>query len=138
MSTSKQLAIALHDAFSNNEFDKVIALCHDDVEVHAYAFGAVFKGKEGFMNFMQSFKAGFPDVRIYHQNFVEDANKIAVEFLGKGTHTGTLQTPAGKIPATGKSVELTVAEFMIWEDGKLKNLHNYQDAGSLLLQIGVM
>lgn len=138
MSNTKQSAIAIHDAFSNNEFNKVIALCHDDVEVHAYAFGAVFHGKEGFMNFMQSFKVGFPDVRIQHNNFIEDGDKIAVEFTGKGTHTGPLETPAGSIPATGKTVTLSVSEFMVWENGKLKSLHNYQDAGSLLRQIGAI
>lgn len=134
----KQASIEIHDAFSKNQFDKVLNLCHDDVEVHAYAFGAVFKGKEGFMNFMQSFKSAFPDVAITHKNLVVEENRVAVEFTGKGTHTGALQTPAGAIPATGKTVELNVAEFMIWENGKLKSLHNYQDAGSLLRQIGAM
>ncbi|MEZ5013599.1 MAG: ester cyclase [Chitinophagales bacterium] len=138
MSDSKQLTIAIHEAFSNNAFDQVLALCHENVEVHAHAFGAVFTGKEGFMQFMQSFKTGFPDVRIAHEHFVVEGGSVAVQFTGRGTHTGTLQTPAGDIPATGKKVELHVAEFLVWENGKLRSLHNYQDAGSLLRQIGAM
>jgi steroid delta-isomerase-like uncharacterized protein len=134
----KQATIEIHDAFSKNQFDKVLVLCHDDVVVNAYAFGAVFKGKDGFKDFMQSFKSAFPDVVITHKNIIAEGNNVAVEFTGKGTHTGALQTPAGAIPATGKTVELTVAEFMVWENGKLKSLHNYQDAGSLLRQIGAM
>src|ERR1043166_8652995 len=129
--TSKENSVAIHDAFSKNEFDKVLALCHDDVEVHAYAFGMTFHGKDGFMSFMQSFKSAFPDVMIQHNNIIEQDDRVALEFTGNGTHTGDLQTPAGAIPATGKKVELTVSEFMVWENGKLKSLHNYQDAGSL-------
>jgi len=136
--TSKENVIALHDAFSKNQFDSVLDLCHDDVEVHAYAFGMNLKGKDGFMSFMQSFKSAFPDVIIYHRQFVEEGDKVAVEFTGKGTHTGPMQTPAGILPATGKKIEITVSEFMVWENGKLKSLHNYQDAGSLLRQIGAM
>jgi steroid delta-isomerase-like uncharacterized protein len=134
----KEIAMQIHDAFSRNQFEKVLNLCHDDVEVHAYAFNAVFKGKEGFMSFMQSFKIAVPDVAIHHRNFVVEGNRLAVEFQGKGIHSGPLHTPAGTIAATGKSVEITVAEFMVFENGKLKTLHNYQDAGSLLRQIGAM
>jgi steroid delta-isomerase-like uncharacterized protein len=133
--STRQLVIDLHSAFSANQFDKVLSMCADNVEVHAHAFGMTFNGKDGFMNFMQGFKSAFPDVTIHHNNMVVDGNKAAVEFLGKGTHTGDLQTPGGVIAPTGKKVEFTVSEFMEWEHGKLKSLHNYQDAGSLMQQI---
>jgi steroid delta-isomerase-like uncharacterized protein len=138
MSNIKQLVISIHDAFSKNQFDKVLELCHENVEVHAYAFGAVFQGKDGFMNFMQSFKGAFPDVIIHHKKLLVENNNAAIEFSGKGTHTGPLVTPAGNIPATGKKIELDVAEFMEFKDGLLISLHNYQDAGSLMRQIGAI
>ncbi|HYD20457.1 MAG TPA: ester cyclase [Flavipsychrobacter sp.] len=131
----RQLVIRLHDAFSKNEFEKVLELCTDDVTVQAYAFGLSFYGKDGFMGFMQGFKSAFPDMAIMHKNMLVDGNRVAVEFTGNGTHTGTLQTPAGVIAPTGKTLVVTACEFMEWENGKLKRLHNYQDAGSLMLQI---
>lgn len=131
----KQLVISLHDAFTKNEFDKVLDLCTDDVEVHAYAFGLSFYGKDGFMGFMKGFKSAFPDMTIRHKNLLVQENKVAVEFTGNGTHTGALQTPTGSVAPTGKTVELTVSEFMEWENGRLKRLHNYQDSGSLMRQI---
>jgi steroid delta-isomerase-like uncharacterized protein len=134
----KDAVIRLHEAFSKNQLEKAIAMTADNVEVNAYAFGASFKGKEGFMGFMQSFKSAFPDVSIHHKNLMVDGNRAAVEFTAKGTHTGPLQTPAGTIPPTGRPIELTVAELMVWENGKLKSLHNYQDAATLMRQIGVM
>jgi steroid delta-isomerase-like uncharacterized protein len=138
MSNIKQLVISIHDAFSKNQFNKVLELCHEKVEVHAYAFGAVFHGKEGFMNFMQSFKGAFPDVTIHHKNLLVETNSAAIEFTGRGTHTGPLVTPGGTIPASGKKIELDVAEFMAFEDGLLVSLHNYQDAASLMRQIGAL
>jgi steroid delta-isomerase-like uncharacterized protein len=136
--TIKQSVIDLHNAFSNNQFDKVLELCADDIEAKAYAWGMTFNGKNGFSNFMQGFKSAFPDVKIEHKNLMAEGNRVAVEFVGKGTHTGVLQTPAGAIEPTGKQVEFIASEFMIWENGKLKSLHNYQDAGSILRQIGII
>jgi steroid delta-isomerase-like uncharacterized protein len=135
---NEQLTCKLHETFSNDQFDQTLQLASDDVEVHAYAFGQTFKNKEGFANFMQGFKTAFPDIKIQHKTIVSSGNHVAVEFTAQGTHTGPLQTPSGAIPPTGKPVTITVSEFMKWENGKLMSLHNYQDAGSIMRQIGVL
>ena len=134
----EQLTRELHDTFSNNQFDKTLELVSDNVKVNAYAFGMTFNNKEGFSAFMQSFKSAFPDIKIKHTNIVSNGNKVAVEFTARGTHNGPLQTPAGPIPPTGKTVDFTVAEFYVWENGKVVSMNNYQDAGSIMRQIGAM
>ncbi len=133
-----ELSRELHETFSKGQMDKTLAMVSEKIEIHAYAFGMSFHGKSGFETFMQSFKSAFPDIRIEHKTILSQGNRVAVEFTAVGTHQGALQTPAGPIPATGKTVTFTVAEFLEWEDGKLLSLHNYQDAGSILRQIGVM
>ena len=136
-----QLAIStqkLHQTFSDNQFEETLAMAADDVQIVAHAFGLTFNGKPEFMAFMQGFKSAFPDMRLHYQNILVNENRVAVEFTATGTHTGPLQTPAGDIPPSGKKVTLNVSEFLEWENGKLKSIHNYQDAGSLLRQIGAM
>ena len=135
---NEQLTRELHDTFSNNQFDKTLKLVSDHVKVNAYAFGMTFNNIEGFMNFMQSFKSAFPDITIKHTNIVSNGNNVAVEFTARGTHNGPLQTPSGAIPPTGKKVDFTVAEFYVWENGKVVSMNNYQDAGSIMRQIGAM
>ncbi len=135
---NEQLTCQLHDTFSNDQFDKTMELVSENVQVKAYAFGMTFNNKDGFAGFMQSFKTAFPDIKIKHTNIVSYGKNVAVEFTAQGTHNGPLQTPAGAIPATGKPVTFTVSEFMVWENGKLMSLHNYQDAGSIMRQIGAM
>lgn len=133
----EQLTRKLHHSFSNNEFDKALELVSDNVIVNAFAFGMTFSNKTGFSNFMQGFKTAFPDITIQHVNIVSNDNKVAVEFTAHGTHNGPLQTPAGAIPPTGRKVDFTVAEFYVWENGKVISMNNYQDAGSIMRQIGV-
>lgn len=133
-SNNEQLTREIHNYFSNNEFDKCLNMAADDVQVTAYAIGTVFNGKEQFMGFMQA----FPDLVIHHTNILSNGSRVAVEFQGQGTHTGDLQTPMGAIAASGKVVNFNVAEFMIWENGKLKSIANYQDAATMLRQIGAL
>jgi len=62
---------------------------------------------------------------------------VVVEFTGRGTHTGTLATPAGDIPATGRSVTLQLVDVLEFADEKVKAQRSYFDSGSLMAQLGI-
>jgi steroid delta-isomerase-like uncharacterized protein len=135
---NEKLTEELHNSFSTNHFERCVKLASPNVEVKAHAFGMTFNGPEAFRNFMQGFKDAFPDMVIHHDRLVSNDNQVAVEFTATGTHTGPLNTPTGTIPASGKKVELKVAEFYEWENGHFTKMSNYQDAADLMRQIGVM
>jgi hypothetical protein len=61
-----------------------------------------FRGRDEFSHFMMGFKQAFPDMVIRHKNVVTKGSKVAVEFTASGTHTGSLQTPNGLVPATNQ------------------------------------
>lgn len=134
----EQLVYDIHESFSNNDFEKTVSMVADDAVIEVYSLGATFRGKNEFIQFMQGFKGAFPDMRIHHKNVFSNGNNVVVEFNATATHTGNLHTPNGIIPPTGKSINLTVCEVQVWENGKVKSIHNYQDSGSLMLQLGVM
>ena len=128
-----------HMLFSENKFDEVVALAADNIQVISYAAGQTFNGKDEFRNFMAGFKTAFPDLKINHTNVFEDGKgNVALEFEATGTHTGPLAGPGGTIPPTGKSVKLFVSETHRIENGKIVAIHNYQDSGSLMAQLGVL
>ena len=132
----ENLTKEVHDSFSADNFSRCMELADENVQVIAHAFGMTFNGKQEFGNFMQGFKQAFPDMTLEHKNIIAQGNKVAVEFTAHGTHTGPLQTPAGTIPPSGKKIALNVSEFYEWENGKFVRMANYQDAGSLMQQIG--
>ena len=128
-----------HELFSANKFDDVMNLAADNIQVVSYSTGQTFNGKAEFRNFMSGFKTAFPDLVIKHTNVFEDGNgNVALEFEGDGTHTGPLVGPAGTIPPTGKKVKFLVSEVMRVENGRIASIHNYQDSGSLMSQLGLM
>jgi predicted ester cyclase len=84
------------------------------------------------------FKGAFPDLKIAVTNQVATDDQVVSEFTARGTHTGPLLTPAGEIPPTGRKVDFIVCEVWRIKNGQLVSLHNYQDAASLMRQLGVL
>jgi steroid delta-isomerase-like uncharacterized protein len=132
------LARRIYELFSNDDFDGVLALTSDDVEVVFVPAGQTFRGHEGFIQFMQSFKTAFPDCKLTVTNQVSNEEYVVTEFIAVGTHTGPLLTPAGEIPPTGKRAEWPVCEVWQMRDGKLASIHNYQDLATMLRQLGLI
>jgi steroid delta-isomerase-like uncharacterized protein len=132
------LARRIYQLFSENRLDAVLDLVSEDVETVLVPFGQIFHGREGFMQFMQGFKGAFPDIKIAVTNQVATDDQVVTEFTARGTHTGPLQTPAGEVPPTGRTVDFSVCEAWRIKNGRLASLHNYQDAASLMRQLGLI
>lgn len=139
--SSDDIAISkkAHQLFSENKFEEVVNMAADNIQVVNYATGRTFNGKDEFRNFMSGFKSAFPDLVIKHTVVFQDAGgNVALEFEGEGTHTGPLAGPGGTIPPTGKKVKFLVCETHRIVDGKISSIHNYQDSGSLMRQLGLI
>jgi steroid delta-isomerase-like uncharacterized protein len=132
-----QLAREVYGRFDRNDFQGVLDLVTDDIEATLIAFGQTFKGKEGFLQFMHGFKDAFPEMEIKIDNQVVGDGQVVNEISTTVRHTGPLQTPAGAVPPTGKTVHFTVCEVWGIRDGKVASLRNYQDAASLMRQLGL-
>jgi predicted ester cyclase len=72
---------------------------------------------------------------IMHQVATDD--EVVSEFKARGMHTGPLLTPAGEVPPTGRTVEFTVCEVWSVKNGKVASIRNYQDAASIMRQLGL-
>jgi steroid delta-isomerase-like uncharacterized protein len=128
----------VYNHFSNNQFDTVLTHAAEDVEIFFAPTGQRFQGHEGFKQFMMSFKSAFPNIKLNVMSQIVSDDAVVTEFKAVGTHTGSLMTPKGEIPATGRTAEWSVCEVNRFRDGQLVSLHNYQDLGSMLQQLGLM
>jgi steroid delta-isomerase-like uncharacterized protein len=131
------LASEVYRRFGRNDFQGVLELVTDDIEATIIPFGQTFKGKDGFMQFMHGFKDAFPDMDIRIDNQIIGDGQMVNEISTTVRHTGPLQTPAGVVPPTGKTVNFTACEVWGVRDGKVASLRNYQDAASLMRQLGL-
>jgi steroid delta-isomerase-like uncharacterized protein len=109
----------------------------EDMQVTVVPLDQVFRGPEGFREFTDGFTEAFPDVRAELTTIFGNGDQVAAEFRVLGTHTATMRTPAGDVPATGKQVDFQVAEVWELQDGRVVRLRNYMDAGALMRQLGL-
>jgi predicted ester cyclase len=79
------------------------------------------------------FWKAFPDGKIEVPNAWAAGEYVVVEGKFTGTHTG----PLGKMPKTGKKVEMAYAEIFELKDGKIVELWRFWNQADMAKQLGM-
>jgi steroid delta-isomerase-like uncharacterized protein len=111
-------------------FDQVVA---PDCVDHDPADGQI-PGPAGYRMFFSGLRTAFPDMNVAPVTTVQDEDTIAFAYTLTGTHTG----PLGKIPPTGKKVQIRGMQISKFKDGKMVERWGSSDERTLLKQIGVI
>jgi steroid delta-isomerase-like uncharacterized protein len=133
-----RIATSFHQAWNDRDFDRLASFMADDGEIVLVGSGTSFRGPEGGRQYAQMWADGFPDGEIQTETAFSQGENVAVTYTGRGTHTGTLRSPTGEIPATGRSVTLELCDVFEIRNGKISSLRQYFDSASLLAQIGAL
>ena len=80
----------------------------------------------------------FEDLNFHLVSVTEGDGRVVVEHLFQGTHTGTLHTAAGDVPATGRQVRIPLVTVIEHEDERVRHWRSYYDQLALLSQLGVL
>lgn len=134
----EELVRTVYDAYNERDFARSAAQVADDVELVNVATGQVFRGRDGFLAFLNGWATAFPDSRVEVMALKAVDVGAAVEFVGRGTHTGPLAGPAGTIPPTGRRVEVCFHDAWEVKDGRITSGRTYFDLATMLGQLGVL
>lgn len=137
MSDNVTLAKQSYEDWNNRNFDAFSELLANGVLIIAGS-GDRLEGREGARQFAEMWANGFPDGRVEIDNVIDGGDQVVIEFTGRGTHTGTLVSPMGEIPATNRPVTLQLCDVWRFEGGSAKSVTTYFDTGSLMTQLGLM
>lgn len=139
MADNAELARKLYEAFNERNIEEIEAAVTADGTLTVVGSGEVLVGAAGARQYNQMWLDGFPDGKATVDNVFAAGNTVVVEFTGEGTHTGTLRTGMGDIPATGRSATLHICDVLEFDDnGKIKTQRTYFDSGSLMVQLGLL
>jgi ketosteroid isomerase-like protein len=138
---NERLVRTLYDAYNNHQsdpawFEKAAASIAEDFE-GINPRGVTRRGPEGLQRHWQLWVGSFRESNVEVTNVFATKDQAVVEFIGRGTHTGPLQGPAGDIQPTGRKVEVRFCEVYGFKDGKVVSIHTYYDALELMRQLGV-
>lgn len=138
MADNADLARRLHEAWNERNFDEMAEAMAPDATITIVGSGDTFEGIEGSRQYSTMWADGFPDGKVTIDRVIESGDQVVVEYTGRGTHTGTLATSMGDIPATGRSMTLQLCDVMEFSNGKVRSQRSYFDTGSMMAQLGLM
>jgi steroid delta-isomerase-like uncharacterized protein len=127
---------SIYDGFNKQDIATVLGAVTPDFVLVDIPTGQSFHGPDGFLQWLQPFMVALPDSQTEVTRIIDGGEWIAAEHTGRGTHSGPLATPAGEIPASGRSIELQFAELFRIRDGKVAEMRAYWDLMTLLRQVG--
>ena len=130
--------LAVYSGFNAQDWAGLLDLVTEDFELEDVALGVAWHGKEGWREWLAAWAVSMPDAMTRVDSITVQGDRVVTEHTGGGTHTGPLQTPAGTIPATGKTLQLRFAEVFEMREGKIKTMRAYWDTATLMRQLGLM
>ena len=128
----------LFDAFNAKDADAIAALAADDYVLIDCASGEKYEGPEGARRNAEGWLTPFADVSVEVLNVVESGDWAVAECVGRGTHSGPMQTPMGEVSATGKQLKLHFCSVIKVRDGKIVEGRDYYDAMTIASQLGLI
>ncbi|MEX0426919.1 ester cyclase [Nocardioides sp. DS6] len=137
MADNAEFARSIYEAWNNRDFDYLTESVAPEGTITMMGSGEVFRGPDGVRQYNTMWADAFPDGRITIDRVIAQDDCVVVEFTGRGTHTGTMNTSAGDIPATGRSATLHFIDVMEVADGKVRTQRSYFDTGALMAQLGL-
>ena len=95
-------------------------------------------GRAAVTGYAMAWLSAFPDATVTATNQVTADPWVVQEFVFEGTHTATLQTPAGEIPPTGRRLTGRGAQVVRVENGGAVETQLYFDQVQVMTQLGLM
>jgi predicted ester cyclase len=95
------------------------------------------KGPQAVKEYNQNFINAFPDARVEAKNIFTAGGTVIVEGVFTGTHDGTLKTPMGDLPATGRKVKGEFIQIFEVDRGLVKRNSLLYDQVQLMTQLGL-
>jgi predicted ester cyclase len=90
--------------------------------------------RDGFREYVRSWRAGFPDIHCEVGDVIEDGDRIAWSIRAKGTHWGDFMG----IAPTGRTVDFDSLNVATFRDGRGYRHKVVMDTAKLLTQLGLV
>jgi predicted ester cyclase len=97
------------------------------------SIGAEFKGVEGARQLTATYRNAFPDLMMTIDEVIGEGDRLASIQTLTGTFTGKL----GNIEPTGRKINIKIAHFYTFEDGKQKEVVPLMDSLDFFKQLGI-
>ena len=128
---NKALVRRFYDELNKGNLDIIDAVTSESFVEHE-EFPGVTPDRAGVRQMFQILRTAFPDLTLHADDIAADGDKVFVRARMRGTHRGEFMG----IPATGRSVDVPMADFLRVENGRAVEHWGVTDTGALMQQLG--
>ncbi len=136
MSESRDLAEMHVKAFNERRWERATGIYAPDLVM--VEPGGTANGIDAYLAVAKGFVAAFPDCRMDVTVVIASGDRVAIEGVYSGTHTGTLVTPQGEVPPTGKTLSLPLCDVFEVQAGRIASVRAYYDQTTFGAQLGLL
>lgn len=137
MPDAQRVGAEFVEAFNAHDENRIRGLNAENAVLEAPG-DVRLEGREAATQYAMAWLGAFPDARITVHNELEAGDWVVQEFTFEGTHTDTLSTPAGDIPATNRRLRGRGVQILRIEGGTVADTRLYFDQVQVLTQLGLM
>jgi len=137
MASPKEAADRHVTAFNEKDLEKFVGNESPDIEF-VIPGGITLRGRDQVREYMKLLWNAFPDMKVAAVYQVIAGDTVVTEQTFSGTHTGTMRTPKGDVPATGKRVQGRQVAVQRVKDGQIWSEHLYFDQLEFLEALGLV
>jgi predicted ester cyclase len=100
--------------------------------------GVRLQGGDAVTGYAMVWLNAFSDATLEADNVAVDGDWVAMTGMFRGTHDGTLTSPNGDVPATGRRLEGRCSQIVRFVDGRAVEEHLYYDQMDVITQLGLV
>jgi steroid delta-isomerase-like uncharacterized protein len=142
MTDIERIVRRFHESWDLRDPERGVAVIAEDCRFEDVARGEAQIGPDGYRQDYHRWRAAFPDGEVKVTNVVAAGDSAdgwaVVEFLNRGTQTGTLHSSLGDFPPSGRRMEVRYCSVMRVRDGKVVEGRDYYDSASIARQLGLV
>ena len=127
-------AETINEAWNSHDLEEVIGFYAPDYICDDIGQSSPLRGREEMRVMLESYWRAFPDLKFQVISTLADSSRIAILWIGEGTHRGTIMN----IPPTGHRVQVRGVSIIDVENGLIVRGQYIWDLAGMLRQMGLL
>lgn len=133
--TNAAIILGLYKAVNGKDLDYIIELGCAESEWLDVPFNFTSKGERAIIDPWESWFEIFPDATCEVQSLVDMGEHVVAQGIGRGTHNGPFNSPAGLLSPSGIKMQTNFCDVYRLKEGKIIRADSYFDFYGLLTQL---
>lgn len=127
-------AETINEAWNSHDIEKVISFYSPDYIGDDIGQASPLRGRDGMRAMLENYWRAFPDLRFKVRSTLVEGKRVAIIWIGEGTHLGTIMN----IPPTGHRVEVRGVSIIDVENDLIMSGQYVWDLAGMLRHMGLL